>query len=301
MRLKNIKNTNDAVIGVVVAILLVGLVVAVMSVIQTVYVPKWMEQREAEHMETVVDQFARLKFAIDTQSVIEQNIPIPIATSITLGSKELPFLLSSRAFGSLQIVGDACTVDVSGVYYDNVTKTYNSVPQFSLGIIKFSSVNAYFLNQKYIYEVGAMITSQHDGNVMYIRPSFTVVNSTNVTITFNVINISGVAGKIHGGGYGTTAIQTEFAEVQEVFPADNISMINVTGITITTAYTDAWGTFFNSTLKKAGFNSGTHYWVNETGGGDGVTLEFGSSISKPVELSLQVVKINAQIGPGWIE
>ena len=33
---------DDAVAGIVVAIMIVGLVIAVISIIQTVYVPKWM-------------------------------------------------------------------------------------------------------------------------------------------------------------------------------------------------------------------------------------------------------------------
>ena len=102
--LKNLKNKDDAVVGVIIAVLLVGLILSIIVIIQTVFVPSWMEQIEAEHMDDVANQFAMLKFAIDTQSLT--GINIPITTSITLGNKELPYFTSSRAFGFLRILDE---------------------------------------------------------------------------------------------------------------------------------------------------------------------------------------------------
>ena len=124
---RNIKNKNDAVVGIVAAFLIVGLIVTVVSIIQTAYIPKWMEQQEAEHMEEVGNQFAELKYAIEQHMLTKQK-GIPISTSITLGSKELPFLMSSRAFGTLTILPDQCTITI---------KNDTSQPKkFTLGIIK---------------------------------------------------------------------------------------------------------------------------------------------------------------------
>ena len=95
-------NNEKAVVGVVTAVLIIGLIVAVVSLVQTVYVPKMMEQREAEHMEVVADQFSWLKSSIDGL-ISSNNSGIPVVSSITLGSRELPYLLSVRAFGSLEI------------------------------------------------------------------------------------------------------------------------------------------------------------------------------------------------------
>ena len=59
--------TNHAVVGVVSAVLLVGLIVSVVALIQKEYVPKIMKQQEADHMDDVYNQFAQLKYAIDSQ------------------------------------------------------------------------------------------------------------------------------------------------------------------------------------------------------------------------------------------
>ena len=72
MKLRSLKDQDHGVVGIVVAFLITGLIVIVISIVQTVYVPKWMEQAEADHMEIVADQFSQLKFAIDTQSAIRK-------------------------------------------------------------------------------------------------------------------------------------------------------------------------------------------------------------------------------------
>jgi len=283
---KKIKNTDDAIVGVVSTFLIVGLLVAVVSVIQTVYIPKWMEQQEAEHMEDVGNQFAQLKYSIG-QHILTKQKGIPISTSITLGSKELPFLMSSRAFGSVTILSDQCTITVT-----NNTTMFSS----SMGVIKYSSANAYFLNQDYIYEAGAVILHQDQGNTMAIKPRFSVLlNEDEVNISFTITNISTVGGKSSMAGYGTYPIQTEFSDYDDTHVIQNVSTI-----TIGTEYQNAWHRFINGTLRNQGLNYngyGTNYVMalNESG----ITVEFNESTT--VNLNIKLIQIDAQVAPGWIE
>ena len=283
--MKKMKNSDDAVVGIVATFLIVGLIVTVISMIQAVYVPEWMEQTEADHMEVVADQFSQLKFAIDIQSA-NKKPDIPISTSITLGNKELPFLTSSRAYGSLDILSDECMVTINS---STVTKSY------SLGVIKYSSANAYFLNQAYICEAGAVILSQSQGNTMSIKPAFSVSYGygADINISFTIINISTIGEKRSIGGYGTYPIQTEFSDNDTtVFP-------DVKNITIDTNYQNAWQKFINNTLINSGLNHhsyGADFSISVDD--DSMILEFNSSIT--VNLKLKHVMINAQIAPGWI-
>jgi hypothetical protein len=267
------------VAGIITAILLVGLIVIVISLIQTIYVPKWMEKIEAEHMGDVADQFSQLKSAIDIQSATGQKTPM--STSITLGNKEMPYFSASRAFGSLMILSDECTV--------TITNSSNS-SSYSLGIIKYSSRNAYFLDQSYIYEAGSVILNQSEGNVMSIKP-FSAINNVNVVnITFDIVNILGVGGRTSAGGYGTYPIRTELAS------SNTVVMNNVNSITIATNYPNAWHLAFNSTLiKSAGLIYDTDFSAADTNGE--VTITFNGVVN----LTLKVVEIDAQIAPGWIE
>ena len=248
---------------------------------QTFYVPKWMEQREAEHMNDLTSQFAQLKYAIDTQTATEQDTPI--STPVTLGSAELPFFISNRAFGSLSIVSDECTITIA-----NATNTFS----YSLGIIKYSSRNGYFLDQTYIYEAGAVILSQSVGNIMLIKP-FSVRTTGDVNISFARVNISAVGGKTFVSGYGTYPIQTEFSS------STSSVMKDIQNITIETSYPNAWKISFNSTLRNlAELSYGTDFSITETD--DEMTIEF-ISIPNTFNLLLDAVEMDVQVAPGWVE
>lgn len=296
MRRGRSKVYDCAVVGVVTAILLTGLVVAVISLVQTMFVPRIMEQREAEHMDKVAEQFAYLTSVIDGQAA-ERTNNIPIATSITLGSKELPYLLSVRAFGTLEILPNMWSIGiVNGSQSEN-----NMTSFFQIGSIKYSSANAYFLDQTFVYEAGAMIVGQNQGNLMMVRPAFYAVydsEKNKVNISFDVINISSIGGKTSAAGFGTYPIQTEFDRI-----STDILFSNVQNITFTSVYSNAWKVFINRTLIREGLNVGgygEHFSLNDAG--LDIILNFSSSNTPPVvNVHFRVIDIQAQIGPGWIE
>jgi hypothetical protein len=279
-----LRDSDNALVGIVVTFLLIGLIVAVISIVQTVYLPKWMEQTESEHMDVVADQFAQLKSSIDIQTAIAtvQHTHTPISTSITLGSRELPFLMSTRAFGSLDILTDAYRVVITnrtGVISDNSSAT-----------IQYSSSNTYFLDQTYIYEGGAVVLSQYQGNITLIKPTFSVDLGDNVVINFSMVKVEKIGGKGSISGYGTYPIQTEFSR------NTSSSIKNVTDITLYTKNQNAWYIFINGTLTNEGLKYNHNYTISC--GGDKVVVQF-PSIS--VILNYKIIKIDAQMAPGWIE
>jgi len=389
-------------VGVVVAILLVVLLVSVLAVIQLYYVPRWMEEREAEHMDVVANQFATLKYAIDLLAM--EKISSPLTTSITLGSKELPYFLSSRSFGSLQILskdtsnftlriktdgyilneinktcgnesipdivsisslelnitkvnkgdyynisfsdnssisikvddfGEYCRINMtvkrenltifnqtifSGIdegstFFINIMsedyafstkvlpyinkpfnatfsvsngnfyisyKSYaaiNSSFSFPLGTIFYRADNAYFVNQNYIYEGGAVFLSQHDGNTILFNPSIQVANSS---INLTLIDIAPLPGKGGVAGYGTYLIRVNYSDFASYVYFGNIT------INVESNYNYSWNRFLNKTFNESGIT----YDYNENSG------EFRIS---GVEFVLNIARIYAQVGPGWVE
>lgn len=288
------KITDNALVGIVTAILLIGLIVLVISIVQIVYVPIIMEQREAEHMDRVAEQFAFLTSVIDNQAA-DGNKGIPIATFVTLGSKELGFLASSKAFGTLEVLENSNAITIQN---ESITNTYK------IGTIGFSSNNAYYLDQSYTYEAGAMIVSQSQGNKMMVRPSFFVeYNKTSnmVNISFDVVNISSIGSKTIASGYGICGVQTEFSDI-----STNINFTGVGNITIATPFSQAWFVYIDRELKGAGLNSAAHpdqYILTDMGGALKLyfqTSEF-SEFYPTVNLIFKITEIQAQIGPGWIE
>lgn len=278
VQMKKINKSNNAVVGVVTAILIIGVIVAVVSLIQTMYIPKIMEQREADHMDKVAEQFTYLTSVIDGQAANPTN-NMPVATSITLGSKELPYMLSMKSFGTLEILDPILSGRSITIINGSVSKTYQ------IGVITYSSKNGYFLDQNYTYEAGAMIVSQYEsgreGNMMMIRPSFSINNSGTLKIIFNIMNISSVGSKTIASGYGTYPIQTEFYKI-----SSNKTFSNVNTITITTPFSNAWAVFFKSALGTA-FTP-----IDNT-----VTI----NLLSPNTVTIRVINFRAQIGPGWVE
>ena len=282
--IKEIRNSDQAVVGIIVAILLIGLLLTVITIIQTVFVPNWMENIEADHMDEISAQFDQLKFAIDIQSALNIS-DIPISVPITLGSNNLPILQSVRAYGLLEIMENEINID-----FTNSSETN----QNSLGIIKYTSTNSYYLNQEYIYESGSLIKSQEEGDIMYVHPILvnTYHDASVTNLSFTIVNIRGVGNKLAASGYGNFPIQVEFSEDSDDYILNNISFIN-----ITSSNYESWQLFMNRTLIDNGLIYSSNFTIHPVGN----TLHIEIKDNHIVNILIKKIEIDAQIAPGWIE
>jgi len=400
---------NKGQVGIIVAILVVTLLASVLVIVQVHYIPKWMKEREAEHMDVVTNQFASLKYSLDLQAMEESSSPL--TNSITLGSKELPYFVSSRAFGSLQIISSTTSnfsISVSGRGMESLLATYEknsgnltyvlSIVSFeivindleigdkynatfygttisaevgnfigntllinltvinasqiifnqpvavglkagssyrinllnedykisteilpylstpfnmtfnastngtfvikcyryddsnlniqyynSFGIIKYEADNAYFVDQDYIYEGGAVILSQYTGDTLLYPPLLYISNVTK-TFNFTLISILAPAGKTAVAGYGTYSIRTNFSS-SDTYRCYGYNLT----INMTTNYPNAWRHYLENELEKSGMS---------------YSLSSGSNYVKitvtNINLILHIAKVYAQVGPGWV-
>ncbi len=240
---RNIVDSNEAVVGIVVTVLLIGLVLSVTVMINNVYVPQWVEQEEVTHMDQVSQQFSQLKYAIDMQSMIDRTTSV--STGITLGNREIPFFNAGRSFGSLTIDPNSyiITVNWSDVGLPTSTTYYTDS-------IIYSSGNSYYVDQEYILQAGALILNQEDTNVLLAKPAIAVYKDFNgrKNIDISLSNIQGVEGKTAGGGFGTYEIYTQIVD-----PSVNYTYFtNVSKITIETAYPQAWNASFQRSFLQPG-------------------------------------------------
>jgi len=258
---------DDAVVGIVVTVLLIGLAITIMVMLNTIYVPQWLESSEAAHMEEVSKQFTQLKYALDIQSTV--NDSTAFTTSVSLGNKEIPFFNKGRTYDTLDIINDAITFDFSP------GGSYTSDP------LIFSSGNSYFVDQSYIYEAGAIIISQDEKNMVYGNPTilltdFLVDNSTGTprnkgaNITFYIVELDGISGKTNIQGYGTYPIYT-----QAIGTSRDTFIHNLTSLTITTNYPNAWKTILEKAIEKKWFGPPDPYQIFL--GSNTVTLTFDPS------------------------
>ena len=94
-KIRSLRYDSNGVVTVVLALLFLGLLALTLTTIQTVYVPRWVEQQEGLHMHDVAAQFADIKHAIDIQSISEDKTPI--SSPITLGTEQQSFLTIPKA------------------------------------------------------------------------------------------------------------------------------------------------------------------------------------------------------------
>ncbi|MFO7677286.1 MAG: hypothetical protein R6V50_02730 [Thermoplasmatota archaeon] len=275
--MKKRKNTNKnlAVAGVIEALLLVGLVAIVISIIQLQYIPTIMEQREADHMDQVSNQFSTLKSFIEMQSITKATAPF--STMLTLSSEPLPYFITAGSTGTVSVD------QLPGSYIDIDNGAY----QYDLTSIKYEASNVYFVEQSYILEGGGIIVKQPDGNaVMRVDPSIRIENGSTIKIFFDLPIFIGVAGKDITSGVGKCFIRTNWSEGDlEIFEGIGINFLN-----ISTQYPTAWYESLHTMLENnVNFETGESY------------VRLSKKDGRPIFLYLKYYYIYVQIGIGWIK
>ena len=295
IKYKRFIEEKQAVAGVIEAILLIALVAIIISIIQIQYIPEIMEEREADHMDEVSNQFSYLKAMIDIQALagtIGVDLPlgqIPILTQITLGSKELPYFVTAPSYGELSIEENTAKIMANPPIDDQI----QGIPFSS---IFYHAYNMYFIPQTYIFEGGGIILNQSTGgSVMRADPSISIRNmSDKIEMKFYLPNIIGISGKKSNSGIGGCYIRTNYSSYKtysKTPPVDNSYVL------IYTNYLNAWNQSLNRIFGEEIKNGYVNIAITQHNGKDVVKI---MSVNKPVVLDLTVVDIYGQVGPGWV-
>jgi hypothetical protein len=277
---------NKAVAGVIEALLMVALVSIVLSVIQLVYIPEVMEQRESEHMDQVSNQISSLKSMIDLQGMTKSSAPI--SSMLTLGSKELPYFISIKAFGEVSVKEDP-------QFKITLLPPPVNLPSGVLPLtsIQYTADNSYFVDQTYILEGGGLIVQQPDGvPVMRADPSISSTNNTNyISIHWDLTHVIATPGKNNTGGDGACFIRTNYSSNRTY--SDTIQSGG--HIRIYTKYLPAWNETLHDLLGIYAKND----YINITIPATNDYLEITPG-SKYIMIQFNVIDIYVQIGQGWI-
>ncbi len=296
------RRENQAVAGSLEALLLVAMMVVVIGIIQTQYVPQIMRQREAEHMDQISNQFSYLKAMIDIQELtgtMETEVPfrdIPIISQITLGSRELPYLVSAPAFGEIHIENSgridslpSIPGEINGVYFSSIV---------------YHAYNIEFPEQTYVLEGGGIILNQSEGETMRADPSISIKKEEGVIkIVFYLPNFVSVPGKTQSSGLEGCLIRTNYLKYDPCIPND----IPIGGyIVILSKYPNAWNESFQRRFRDVMYDIGdTPTPENKTVdisivSHSGIAAVMIKPLKHPIRLELKVVDIEVQIGKGWV-
>ncbi|PKK85546.1 MAG: hypothetical protein CVT48_04950 [Thermoplasmata archaeon HGW-Thermoplasmata-1] len=106
-----ISRDEEGVTNILSAILLVGLFTIVIVTVQSVYVPVWMTDREAGHMEVVKNELAQIESLMGLQALNRDKTTL--SSPLTMGGSELGIFLSSRSNGNLRVDPADLTVKIA--------------------------------------------------------------------------------------------------------------------------------------------------------------------------------------------
>lgn len=309
MKIRRFAKNNFALAGVLEAILLIALVAIVLSMIQLTYVPAIMEQKEADHMDQVANQFSQLKSTIEIQSmmgVMDTGEPItytPMSSMITMGSRELPYFISARSYGQV----DLTDKDDAGDYKINIQPAPANFPTgIPLTSIKYRANNFYYPTgseslpletwQEYILEGGGIILKQSNGEVMRVYPSFEVENHSDlgyIKIKYFIPVFDGILGKKNYGGWQDCFVYTNYSTHYS-------HTGNAVFIHIYTEYPDAW---YNATMDESvgllrEFHDNGYLTVVKEESTSPRRIEITPG-SMALNLELTITEIGVQVGPGY--
>ncbi len=289
MKRRKFIDRKQAVAGVIEALLLVALVSIIISTIQLVYIPQMMEQKEAEHMDLVSNQFSYLKSMIDIQYMTDSTVPI--SSMITLGSRELPYFITARAFGELSLYRDEkCNITIT----ENHPWFWDTT--YPLTSIKYEAYNSYFVDQTYAIEGGGIFVKQPNGkSVSRARASISLTNASgNPFISFDLPKFIGISDiKNSTYGHGKCMIRTNFSKKVPDNRIDNVT------INITTFFPNAWNESFQNLEDASYLLNITTYESPGTTYPPYVVIK--ASDGKTLDARVTEIHLYAQIGPGWVE
>jgi len=228
--------------GSVTAVLFVIIITTLLAGVALYYVPVWSKDAESEHMNKVANQFLSIRDGIEdqiergeSQSSLYSHVAMTSGTTTSfLGIQGEP------SKGTLAMDTNASLFEVYDK--DNVSDIY----ALGKGQLRFQSRNAYYVDQEYCYEGGAVLVRQGLCSTMRdgTAPRFHRNESGCLTLSMSFYAIFGEATSITGTG--SAGVETRVVHTEETiipFPAPRNLTLNAT-----TRYGDGWARWMNSSI-----------------------------------------------------
>ena len=290
---------EDGVASTVGTIMALLVFIAFMGIFTNQFVPVWMSDNESAHMSTAIEQFINLKSSIDVSISNYPNslvAPSPIYVPITLSSAGIPIFAGPTA-GILTLSPNMLTTktnfDLTYVWTTDGVRKYSIDPRYDGhvgGYLELYSPNRYFVEQKLVYEAGAVILNQTDGEFILAGPQFSIKNAGLVSSPSYVVKLTQVS--VEGtnktiGGTGSKGVTAELLYSNTVTYQNNFSDgSDDLSMTITSMHGVAWKNYFSRILESASLVNNTDFVItltlNTTGSDEGYYT---------VTLTIQNVKV----------
>jgi hypothetical protein len=244
---------------------------AFISLFVLYWVPVMMEDNEAKHMRDAIGQFSKLKETVDEQ-IATDNTDETRDTTIELGGDGVP-MFERETPGQLSL--RLSSEFFNFTFQDNGQDIYEN----SSGSIDLISYNRFYVRQTLIYESGAIIIHQKQGDIVKNEPEFSVEKVGNeVNLQTTLVSLYHITdGSVAGIGQESVSTRLWYTDR---WTYNNITSTNgqVT-LTIVSVYSDAWNAYYDSTFTNAGLIAGADYNITSAAGSLQITIDRVSEFS----------------------
>jgi len=234
------RSGQSAAVGTILAIMVM---LMLLTVVTTRWIPVWVAGREAEHAGEVEAQFAELKKTIDQQALF--GTPgLSVGNPLTLGHPGVP-VFAPGASGVINNGAFGANLYRNQLNVQNATQVLN---QTAYGAIKYSTSNTRYIQQSYLYEFGGIIVNQTDGQILIAGPGFQFDNSSNATqIRLTLISVAGDGSSF--GSDDTISIRTSLL-FAPLWTEVNFTTPEVIWLNLTSESVGAWASHLNKSISS---------------------------------------------------
>ncbi len=266
-RARNIRSDKTGVSNVVSLVLIAGIMISLMGMVFTTYLPAWGKDIEAQTLNSVMDSFMDLKSGVDTLAVAGDP-GTSLTTKMTLGSNGGPMFGFGRCTGSLDLRMDDGLLEVSDVTGGGVIYAQ------SRGNVVYTSSNTYVEEQIIALEAGAIIRDQSGLPVLKGQPNLVInrdPNTEETTIYLMMITLEGETRS--DSGTGSYMIKTTLLSEETTHypmgshnPDNTINTRSDIRLAITTEYSSLWTDVFTNMAAEEGLvgSDGDAYVFGDT-------------------------------------
>ncbi len=240
---------KDGVASTVGTIMTILVFLTFMGVFTSQIVPAWMSDNESAHMTEAIQQMVSLKSDIDGLIADFANSLVattPIVVPITLSAPGIPVFAGPTA-GILSFTPET----ISGRPSLNTSYTSDLVASdgHTGGELRLYCPNRYYVEQSVIYEAGAVIINQSDGEFIISGIGLSIVEfGGSKVVQMTQVSLVGLNKTV--GGIGAKMVNADllYASTMEY---ESAADENIT-ITITTKHGNAWASYFRKALNATG-------------------------------------------------
>lgn len=250
-----------ATVGTIMALLVF---LAFMGIFTNQFVPVWMADNENTHMSEAIQQFVTLKSQIDSGISHYANslvAPAPIFVPVMLSSPGIPVFAAGTA-GVLtlspEMDGMRPMFNITYTYTsitNNVTYTYtldHTNDGYSGGYLELYCPNRYYVEESLVYEAGAIILNQTDGEFIIAGLQLSVRNlgtTANPSRVMQITQVTVTGDNKTVGGTGAKGVSAELTYANTI-PYENAAVGgSQLMIEIWTTHGNAWAQYFNRALS----------------------------------------------------